>query len=52
MSYSGTTQINNVTGEEINRALLDLLQKINAVSGKLDKLAAEVARLQQANSPS
>jgi len=41
--YQGTTLISKGTIEEINRALLDLLKKVNELSSRLNKLEAKIA---------
>jgi len=42
--YSGTTLINQGTINEINRAILDLLKKINELVTRIDKLEARLAQ--------
>ena len=36
--YTGTTLVTNVTPEEVNRAILDLLKKINEILAKVEVL--------------
>ena len=38
MAYSGTTLVTNGSVEGINRALLDLLKKINELSKRIENL--------------
>jgi hypothetical protein len=55
--YQGTLFVVEPTAEQINKAVLDLLKKINDVAGKLDTLTAnydallkETRELRTANS--
>lgn len=41
--YSGTLLVTNGTTEEVNRALLDLLKKINELSELVERLKNETA---------
>jgi cell division protein FtsL len=43
--YAGTSLVVELTTQEINRAILDLLKKIEEVAVSLDTLKAEVAKL-------
>ena len=38
MSYSGTALITSGTQDDINRAILDLLKKINELAKKIEEL--------------
>jgi len=40
--YKGTTLVTKGTIDELNRALLDLLRKINELSEKIVKLEAKI----------
>jgi hypothetical protein len=48
--YPGTMLVTEAGTEQINRALLDLLKKINDISLRVDNLTAEVRLLARKNS--
>ena len=47
--YSGTTLLTKGTIEEINRALLDLLKKINELSESIIKIESRIKKLESQN---
>ena len=46
--YSGTSLITAGSFDEVNRAILDLLSKINELSGKLTQLEKKMKDLENA----
>lgn len=43
--YAGTSLVTTETKEEINRAILDLLKKVNELSSRIDKLSSTIEAL-------